>query len=318
MSKEIILGIDTSNYTTSLALITEEGELIANLKAPLPVKNGECGLRQSDAVFAHIKNIPELMNKAREFLDGKSPCAVGVSVKPRSVEGSYMPCFLSGKAVAYSVAGMTGAKLFEFSHQCGHIMAALYSSDSMELLSGEFAALHVSGGTTDIMRVTFDGDRFDAVRVGGSSDLNAGQVIDRVGVLMGLPFPAGVHMERLALEYGGKVARKRPSVNGMNVNLSGLQNLAEKLYCETHDPRHVSRFVFDYIGEAIDSACNSFEEQFGKMPFVFGGGVMSNSILKKKLSERRDARFAQPAMSADNAVGIAVLAMRRFNSEKNT
>ena len=134
MKREVILGIDTSNYTTSVAIMSIDGELIANIKRPLPVKVGERGLRQSDAVFAHIKNIPSAMEEARSYLDGATVVAVGVSERPRNVEGSYMPCFLTGVAVAESVATATGVPLYRFSHQCGHIMAALYSSGRTNLL----------------------------------------------------------------------------------------------------------------------------------------------------------------------------------------
>ena len=315
MNRKIIIGIDTSNYTTSLALLYDDGELIANLKSPLPVKSGECGLRQSDAVFAHTKKIPELMLKARVILGRNTPSAIGVSVKPRNLDGSYMPCFLSGRAAAYSVACSLGIKLYEFSHQCGHIMAALYSSGAYGLLDSRFAALHISGGTTELLRVSSLESGFAAELVGGTDDLNAGQVIDRVGVFMGLPFPSGAHMERLALEFRGKIPKKRPSVRGLKFNLSGLENMAKKLYTETQDRSLVSSFVFDYVFESISSICDNYELEFGKMPFVFAGGVMSNSIIKTKIKERRDAYFAEPAMSADNAVGVAVLAMRRFNSE---
>ena len=125
--KRIVLGIDTSNYTTSVALMYEDGELIANIKRPLPVKAGERGLRQSDAVFAHIKNLPSAMGEASEHLRGRKPCAVGVSERPRNIDGSYMPCFLSGVAAAESISAASGIPVYRFSHQCGHVMAALYS-----------------------------------------------------------------------------------------------------------------------------------------------------------------------------------------------
>ena len=149
--KKIILGIDTSNYTTSVALMYDDGELIANIKKPLPVGEGERGLRQSEAVFAHIKNIPSAMDEVKAFLDGRNPVAVGVSAKPRNLEGSYMPCFLSGVAVAEAISASLGVPIYRFSHQCGHVMAALYSSGSEELMKERFAAFHVSGGTTELL-----------------------------------------------------------------------------------------------------------------------------------------------------------------------
>ncbi len=360
--KNVILGIDTSNYTTSLCLMSEDGELIANLKSPLTVKAGERGLRQSDAVFLHTKNFPELFCRVRPYLDGCKILCVGVSERPRNVSGSYMPCFLSGVAVAEAISASLGVPLYKFSHQCGHIMAALYSAGKIEELSETpFAAFHVSGGTTELLRVSLSENGFFAELVGGTADLNAGQVIDRIGVAMGLSFPAGRELEALALENTAKIPKRKPKLNGLSLNLSGLENMAMKLYSDTSDKALTAAFVFDYIGSGLISLAEAFVEKYGKspvslreggeplavegesdcesrqikenkatqthspstcrcqlppqgavkeIPFVFAGGVMSNSIIKKMLSERLDAYFAEPALSADNAVGIARLALK--------
>lgn len=309
--RKIILGIDTSNYTTSVALMYDDGELIANIKRPLKVNDGERGLRQSDAVFAHIKNMPSAMEEAREYLEGRSPSAIGVSARPRNVDGSYMPCFLSGVAVAEGIAASLGAPLYKFSHQCGHVMAALYSSDSEELMKDRFAAFHISGGTTELLIVKGSETGFDAELVGGTKDLNAGQIIDRIGVFLGMPFPAGPHLERAALEYSGKIPSRKVSVEGTYANLSGLENMAHKLYEDTGDTAKVAAFVFEYLGNAIVKMCEGLIEKYGNMPFVFAGGVMCNSIIKAKLKSHFDAHFAEPMMSADNAVGIAELTRHR-------
>lgn len=305
--KNIILGIDTSNYTTSVALMYDDGELIANIKRPLPVSQGERGLRQSEAVFAHVKNLPSAMAEVREHLKGRSPVAIGVSERPRNVDGSYMPCFLSGVAAAESIGAALGAPVYKFSHQCGHVMAALYSSDSEDLIEGTFAAFHVSGGTTELLLVSPDSRGFHAEQVGGTKDLNAGQIIDRIGVFLGMPFPAGPHMEKAALTYSGKIPSKKVSVDGTYANLSGLENMAQKMYKESNDAAKTAAFVFEYIGNAIVGMCEGFISTYGKMPFVFAGGVMCNSIIKEKLKSKFDARFAEPMLSADNAVGIAEL-----------
>ncbi len=311
---KLVLGIDTSNYTTSVAILDTEGGLVANLKCPLPVKEGERGLRQSDAVFSHTVNLPEIMREARDYIDGREICAVGVSDRPRNVVGSYMPCFLVGVSVAEAVSAALGVPLFRFSHQCGHVMAAVYSSGRKELLSRSFAAFHVSGGTTELLSVSPCAGGFNTELVGGTRDLNAGQIIDRVGVRMGLPFPAGVHMERLAKDNKASVPKKKISVNGTEANLSGLENQAERLYEETGDRQLVAAFVLDSIGRAIIAMSEAYEEKFGKSPFVYAGGVMSNSIIKQMISEKFDAAFAEPAMSADNAVGCAALALRSYLS----
>lgn len=311
-NREIILGIDTSNYTTSVALMYDDGELIANIKRPLPVNEGERGLRQSDAVFAHIKNIPSAMVEARKHLNGRTPVAVGVSERPRNIEGSYMPCFLSGVAVAEGISSSLGVPLYRFSHQCGHIMAALYSSSSEELMKNSFAAFHVSGGTTELLLVHGDSKGFYAEKVGGTKDLNAGQIIDRIGIFLGMPFPAGPYLERAALEHSGKIPFKKVSVNGTFANLSGLENMAQKMYEESYDVNKTAAFLFEYIGNSIVEMCNSFISTYGEMPFVFAGGVMCNSIIKAKLATKFDARFAEPMLSADNAVGIAELARLQY------
>ncbi len=312
----IFAGIDTSNYTTSVALIDDGENLLANIKIPLPVAKGERGLRQSEAVFAHVKNLPVAMGYVSEVLGGRKIDAVGVSEKPRNLEGSYMPCFLSGVVAAQSLAALGAVPIFRFSHQCGHIMAAVYSSGAFELLDGEFAAFHVSGGTTELLRVSYlEGVGFSADLVGGTRDLNAGQVIDRVGVAMGMSFPCGAEMEKAALEYTGKIPKKKVSFCGMEVNLSGLENMALKLYSETGDKGLTSAFVLDYIGGAIEKMSEEYEGNFGKSRFVYAGGVMSNSIIKARLAKRFDAFFAEPAMSSDNAVGIAYLTKRAYFSE---
>lgn len=309
--RKIVIGIDTSNYTTSVALMYEDGELIANIKRPLSVKAGERGLRQSDAVFAHIKNLPSAMAEARELLLGRTPVAVGVSEKPRNAEGSYMPCFLSGVASAESIGAALGIPVYKYSHQCGHIMSAIYSSGRFDYLDGrDFCAFHVSGGTTEVLKVKYSDGAFLANLVGGSADLNAGQAIDRVGVYMGLPFPAGVHMERTALENTKKIPKKKPKIDDLKLNLSGLENLATRMFDDTKDAPLVSAFVLEYIGNSIKLLADGFREKYGDMPFVFSGGVMSNSQIKQNILSDFEASFAEPSMSADNAVGIAYLTLK--------
>ena len=315
ISEKVILGIDTSNYTTSVAIIDFSGNVIANLKRPLQVKEGERGLRQSDALFLHTVNIPFLMKEVREILGGTSPSAIGVSSRPRNVEGSYMPCFLAGVSAAESVAAALGVPLYTFSHQCGHIMAAIHSSGRYDLLGNEFAAFHISGGTTELVKVKVTNSGFDTTLCGGTADINAGQIIDRIGVMMGLQFPAGPQLEALALENSKKIPKRQITANGMRVNLSGLENMASKLYRETDDKPLVAAFVLDFIGRSIISMSEAYEEEYGKTTFIYAGGVMCNSIIRKMLSERFDAGFAEPRLSADNAVGIAELTRRALLSE---
>lgn len=312
---DVVIALDTSNYTSSFAIISSKGELIANLKKPLSVAQGQRGLRQSDAVFSHIKNIPLIMNEAKEYLSGKRIVAVGVSSRPRNVEGSYMPCFLAGVSSAESISAALGVPIFRFSHQCGHIMAAVYSSGNLDLLKKGFAAFHISGGTTELLKInSYSESGFSAELVGGTKDLNAGQVIDRIGVYMGLDFPCGPKMEELALENTEKIPNKKISLAGLEINLSGAENIARKLFDDTQDKAFTSAFVFDYISNSIISLSRAYEDIYGKTCFVYAGGVMSNSIIKSKLAENFNAYFAEPSMSSDNAVGIAYLTLQASKS----
>lgn len=315
MIGDVVLAIDTSNYTTSVAIMSTGFELVANLKCPLKVKEGERGLRQSDAVFSHTVNLPELMKRAGELLADRHVVCVGVSERPRSVDGSYMPCFLAGVSVAVALSEALRVPLYHFSHQDGHIMAALYSSDAMDLSNNEFAAFHVSGGTTELVRVSTSEDAFRTELVGGTLDLNAGQLIDRIGVRMGLAFPAGAELEKLALANTEKIPRRKISVNGMSVNLSGIENIALDMYDKTNNRNLVAAFVLDTVGRCLQSMRDAYTERYGECDFVYAGGVMCNSIIKGMLSSDR-AHFAKPEMSADNAVGIAALALKKHISEK--
>lgn len=308
-----ILGIDTSNYTTSVALVSASGDILANIKRPLPVAEGARGLRQSDALFSHVKNLPSAMEELRKVLAGKPLSAIGVSTRPRNAEGSYMPCFLAGVAAANSCAAVENVPLFFCSHQCGHLMAALSSAGRFDLLAGTFGAFHVSGGTTELLRVQAAEDGFLTELVGGSKDLHAGQVIDRIGVALGLHFPAGPALEALALQNTKKIPPYRIAADGCYVNLSGLENLAKKLYTDSGDRSLTAAFVFAYLGDALASMALSYRKAYGEGALLFAGGVMCNSILKARLASEFDAVFAPPLLSADNAVGVALLAARAFS-----
>ena len=321
--EKLFLGIDTSNYTTSAAICDGEGRIVANLKRLLPVAEGERGLRQSDALFAHSKNLPIIMGELDSFLEENYPnrkiLSVGYSATPRDLEGSYMPCFLAGAASAASIRAVTGSKSYAFSHQAGHIAAALYSAGRFDLLDGEkaFAAFHVSGGTTDILLVKPNGEGFSVEQIGGSADINAGQAIDRTGVLMGLKFPCGREMESICNESKHEKSKTRISVKGLECNLSGLENLASALYRECGDKGKVSAYCFDFIGDTLARLTENLREQFKDIPIIYAGGVMSNGRIKERLSAFDNVYFSAPEFSSDNAAGVALLGRRKYISEQN-
>ena len=313
MSNKLFIGIDTSNYTTSLAVCDEEGNILLNHKKLLSVKEGERGLRQSDAVFQHTVNLAEASNVLSDFLsscDGKIT-ALGYSARPRDVEGSYMPCFLVGACAASFAASTSAVPKYSFSHQAGHVAAAILGAKCSDLLGKDFAAFHVSGGTTELLYVksTESGD-LGIEKIGGTKDLNAGQVIDRIGVLMGFPFPSGKYVEASALENKEKIARYRGCVNGFECNLSGIENKAAELFEKTGDKPLVSAFVLRAVGDALVSLTEALLTRYPSVPIVYSGGVMSCSILKDRLAGC-GRYFAPGEFSSDNAAGIAYLTMLR-------
>ena len=313
------VGIDTSNYTTSVAVCDYDGRIIANLKSPLIVKSGERGLRQSDAVFAHIKNLPELMSRLAELIKDYEPLAVGVSATPRTVEGSYMPCFLSGIAAAYSFAAQNQLSVYKTAHQNGHVMAALYSSGALDgLLKDRFLAFHVSGGTTEALLVTPRNDEllFDIELVGETEDINAGQAIDRIGVMLGLNFPAGRELELLAKAYNGSLDKKKICVKNGCCNLSGVENIAKALYEKGESKEKIAAFTFDFIERTLCEMANQILTKYGAMPVLFAGGVMSNRLMRENISKRFNAYFAEPEFSADNAAGTALLCRFAYLNDK--
>lgn len=320
------VGFDTSNYTTSAAItvMDEAGhpQVVANVKIPLPVSEGALGLRQSDAVFAHVKNLPDAIRQLREVIRERELCvaAVGYSATPRDAEGSYMPCFLSGRVAAEAFSAGADVPIYAFSHQSGHIMAALYSSGALfeeGFHAKPFLAFHVSGGTTEAVISTPRDGGFDVDLVGYGADLHAGQVIDRTGVMMGLSFPCGREMETLATEY-----MKNGSVKGLKVcvrdgicHLSGLENQAADLWRKTSDAGHVSAYVLSFIGKTLRCMTDQIQEKFEvPLPVVYGGGVMSNKLIRPMLTKKAPWKcyFAEPAFSADNAAGVSILCAKAY------
>ncbi len=302
------IGIDTSNYTTSAALV-KGGEVLVNSKKLLPVRPGEMGLRQSDAVFHHVQQMNEVLRPV--FAAGGDLHAVGVSTRPRAVEGSYMPCFTVGMTVARALAESHGVPLHEFSHQQGHIAAALYSAGQLPLLNEKFLVFHVSGGTTEALISTPGEDGApNAVLAASSLDLKAGQAVDRVGGMLGLPFPAGPYLEQLALQWEGKI-KVKPTMKGANCSLSGVENRCRAMLDAGHPKEEIARWCLEYIRATLEAMCTALLEETGPLPVVFSGGVMANSIIRKALTARFGAYFAEPAFSADNAAGVAVLTARK-------
>ena len=301
-----VIGIDTSNYTTSIAFFDGIGG--ENCSKLLPVKQGELGLRQSDAVFAHIKSLPELSGRLFSHVWKEEITAVGVSTRPRAVEGSYMPCFMVGYTHAKMLSDLLRVPLVEVSHQQGHVAASLWSADALELMDKPHLAWHLSGGTTELLLVEPEGKNVVCTKIGGTTDISAGQLIDRTGQLLQLPFPSGKHLDVLSKESNMRDVFKVKCSN-MEFSLSGVQNKVQQFHSQHGIPAETAGYALRCVAKAVYLATEQALKAYPGLPVVFSGGVASNSLLREVIAPLNPI-FAQPQFSTDNAMGVAVLAHR--------
>lgn len=295
----IALGLDTSNYTTSAAWF--DGETGENASRLLEVKPGELGLRQSEALFQHVKRLPDIMDQLMDTCGGAQITAVGASNRPRSVEGSYMPCFLAGTSQGEVLARTLDVPFYAFSHQQGHIAAVLWSAGHFDMMEKPMLAWHLSGGTTELLYVR-PGVRVE--KIGGTEDLSAGQLIDRTGQLLKIPFPAGKALDQMSSGVPAKPFSVK--VRNMRFSLSGMQNKTEALFRSGATREETSAFALACVTEAVRTATEQALKQYGGLPVIFTGGVASNTLLRRRMLPMGGI-FGTPQCSTDNAMGIAVL-----------
>ena len=300
-------GFDTSNYTTSAAVFG--GGTAENRGKLLTVPEGALGLRQSEALFQHVKRLHLMVEQLRADGVVEQIAAVGASTRPREVEGSYMPCFLVGEGEGRALAAALGVPFYSCSHQQGHIAAAAWSAGREDLLDKPHLAWHLSGGTTELLRVEPEGHTVRAAVVGGTSDIAAGQLVDRAGVLMGLPFPAGKALDALYPE-ADDTSFFRVKLNGLTFSLSGMENKVKELSEQGEKPANIARFTIDTIMNVLLRATQEAQNRWPGLPVLCSGGVASNRQIRGAMEGVCGAVFAQPRYATDNALGVAILAHR--------
>jgi len=271
------------------------------------------GLRQSDAVFSHTKSLPELSGRLFSHIDASQITAVGVSTQPRAVDGSYMPCFMVGYSHAKMLSDALSVPLFTCSHQQGHVAACLWSAGRLDLMDKPHLAWHLSGGTTELLYVEPEGNNVRCTRIGGTTDISAGQLIDRTGQMLGLPFPAGKHLDILSREAVNNdvFTVKCPE---LEFSFSGVQNKVQDYYVKCGNPCETAAYALRCMAKAVCKATENALKQYPNTPVVFSGGVASNSLLRG-MTERFDPVFAEPRFSTDNAMGVAILTKRAMEAE---
>lgn len=300
------LGLDTSNYTTSAAAFG--GDIARNVSRLLDVAGGQLGLRQSDALFMHTKRLPKIVEELFSELPDTPIRAVAASTRPRAVEGSYMPCFLAGESLGRCAAQMLHVPFYAFSHQQGHIAASLWSAGRLDLMDRPHLAWHLSGGTTELLLVQPDGKNVQAQRIGGTTDISAGQVIDRTGKLLSLPFPSGKSLDGLSVA-GDCNEKFSVRLNELEFSLSGLENKVSAYFASSQDAANTAAYAVLSVSDIICRTTRQAMKLYPGLEVVFSGGVASNSTLRRKCAEFSPV-FSEPEFSTDNAMGIAVLCSR--------
>ena len=308
------LGIDTSCYTTSVACASEKS-IVFSKRTMLSVPFGERGLRQADGVFQHLKQLSPLLCDLFREVDAKTIGAIAVSAAPTAADGSYMPVFLVGLKQAETLAAALGVPLYRVDHQSGHIRAALHGNETL-MNHARFFAVHISGGTTDVLLVEPHRDApYRIERIGTSTDLHAGQFVDRVGVALGLPFPAGKHLETLAETANMRGVKLASAVKGTDCSFSGAESAAIRLMRDT--PKEEIAFgVYDCLARTLSKMFAAAEKTHGRLPFLICGGVASSALLRDLLQERfaGELCFGKPELSSDNAAGTALLGADRMEA----
>lgn len=316
-----VLGIDTSCYTTSAALVAASGRIIASSRRLLTVGAGERGLMQSEGLFQHVKSLPDMISDVMRSAPQADIVAVSASTRPRPAQESYMPVFRAGESQARAAAALLRVPFYPVSHQEGHVRAAMVDSGIDP--AQPFLALHLSGGTTEILL----SEAGKLTLLGGSLDLHAGQLVDRTGVRMNLSFPAGPALEKLAME-GAAQGRIQGligvSIKGVDCCMAGAENKVVRWMDEGAMSREqIAAEVFDFLSRTIERQIEAACERTGCRQALLAGGVASSLLLRKMLSARAKKRrldcrlcFARPELSGDNAVGVALLGAEMFKNDK--
>ena len=313
----VILGIDTSCYTTSVALISVETGLCINQKQKLlQTEQGERGLRQSTALFFHIQNLPGLIEELFDETPAVTLAAVCASTTPRPVEGSYMPVFEAAQSVGRSIAAACKVPFYSTTHQENHIAAALDKTE----LSSPFMALHLSGGTTELLKVCAHPKGYSIDILSATLDISFGQLIDRIGVKLGFAFPAGSALEQAVQNEEPSPLCPPVKLYRNAVSLSGAEKQFLDL-CENHSPQEIAPALFQYTAALLEKWILTHLSDFPCQNVLLAGGVASNRIVKKILENAKSLQpvrlhFAPPALCRDNAVGTAKIGLWQHQLHK--
>ena len=311
----LVLGIETSCDETGVALYDTRAGLLGHTLFSQVAMHAEYGgvvpeLASRDHVRRLLPLTRQLLGQTGRTLDQIDGIAF---TQGPGLAGA----LLVGASVAASLGFALGIPVIGLHHLEGHLLSPLLSTPAPRF---PFVALLVSGGHTQLMKV---GGVGDYALLGETVDDAAGEAFDKTAKLLGLPYPGGPHVERLARE--GDPARhrfSRPMLNRgqqpgdadyYDVSFSGLKTAvlhAVRAADGEGEHAHIARGFHDALVETLVEKTARAAEAFGRMRIVLGGGVAGNRTLAASMRERvrrRGAEVYAPSsrLATDNAAMIA-------------
>ncbi|MBG5894316.1 tRNA (adenosine(37)-N6)-threonylcarbamoyltransferase complex transferase subunit TsaD [Providencia rettgeri] len=311
-----VLGIETSCDETGIAIYDDECGLLANqLYSQIKVHADYGGVVPELASRDHIrKTVPLIQAALKEAnLTSEDIDAVAYTAGPGLV-GALMV----GATVGRSLAFAWNVPAVAVHHMEGHLLAPMLEEKSPEF---PFVALLVSGGHTQLISVTGIGEY---ELLGESIDDAAGEAFDKTAKLLGLDYPGGPVLSRMA-EQGtaGRFVFPRPMTDrpGLDFSFSGLKTFAANTIRENADDDQtradIARAFEDAVVDTLAIKCKRALEQTGFKRLVMAGGVSANRALRAKMEDVLKQRggevfYARPEFCTDNGAMIALAGLIRL------
>ncbi|MGM0554398.1 MAG: tRNA (adenosine(37)-N6)-threonylcarbamoyltransferase complex transferase subunit TsaD [Pseudomonadota bacterium] len=310
-----VLGIETSCDETGVALIDDrEGLLAHRLYSQTDLHAVYGGVVPELASRDHIRRLLPLVRAVLDeaAVDGRDLDAVAYTGGP-----GLLGALLTGASVARSLAWGWGVPALAVHHLEGHLLAPFLEDAGLDF---PFLALLVSGGHTQLIHARALGDYS---LLGESVDDAAGEAFDKTAKLLGLGYPGGPALARLAEQGDSGVLRlPRPMLDrpGLDMSFSGLKTaVLTALQKQDWRPEDVARAFEDAVAETLVEKTRRALQQCGAPTLVVAGGVAANQTLRAGLrgmaaSEGVPMFFPRPEFCTDNGAMIALAGLRRLQA----
>ncbi|RWR01421.1 UGMP family protein [[Pantoea] beijingensis] len=311
-----VLGIETSCDETGIAIYDDEAGLLANqLYSQVKIHADYGGVVPELASRDHVrKTVPLIQAALKEAgLTAQDIDGVAYTAGPGLVGA-----LLVGATIGRSLAFAWDVPAVPVHHMEGHLLAPMLEDNPPDF---PFVALLVSGGHTQLISVTGIGEYH---LLGESVDDAAGEAFDKTAKLLGLDYPGGPMLSKMAQQGTiGRFIFPRPMTDrpGMDFSFSGLKTFAANTIRENDDSEQtradIARAFEDAVVDTLSIKCRRALEHTGFKRLVIAGGVSANRTLRAKLAEMMQARggevfYARPEFCTDNGAMIAYAGMIRL------